>query len=561
MVCALEEVTVNTAQLLLVEDDQVWREKLRKILEREGYRVETAVGYGEALGRLRQTAFCLIITDLRLGPEEPPRDFEGMALLEDAREREIPTIVVTGYPRVELVRRAFEDYDVVQFLSKHAFEVERFTQIVRQIFPPEPKMEYRNFDLWVEIPTTEGYPLRASSETQGQAKGRMKLDLTSDPLRFYLEKLAAWETSEAFLTEFGTLLYSSLFTGDVESLFQLSLGEVIGQESQGLRIRLRIDPPDVSALPWEYLYSPKKKYFLGASNKTPLTRYLEVFQPIRALRTALPLRVLVVIPGGSGLDTEKERSILTRALEKLGETVQFQFLEGNISRATIADALLEARYHVFHFIGHGAFRDDRGYLLFGDENGGRDWISDGIFARFFLDEPWMKLVILNACEGARVSSSKPMAGMALKLVERGIPAVIAHQYSMTDKAAICFAREFYRSLSQDGQVDVAVAHARNQLSIRFPAGRSLGAPVLFMRAPNGLIFELKPSVLMPIPSKPSKKLSPEERRHLEKLLTTHERNRRVLEEQIAKMGTFAPPYMRTQLEDEIAAIEDIRQKL
>lgn len=427
-------------------------------------------------------------------------------------------------------------------------------------------MEYRNFDLWIGIQTAGGYPLRASSETQGQARGQMALDLQSTSLQTYLEKLAAWATDEAFLIEFGTFLYNSLFTGDIASLFQLSLGEVMGQEEQGLRIRLRIDPPEISALAWEYLYLPTQKYFLGTSNKTPLTRYLEVFQPIVALRTVLPLKVLVAIPSGSRLDTQKEKDILTEALAQLEDSIQPRLLEGNVTRTTVANALLEERYHVFHFIGHGTFRGDQGHLLFNDETGGRDLISDDVFARFFLDEPSMKLIVLNACEGAMVSSSKPMVGMAPKLVERGIPAVIAHQYSVMDQAAIRFARAFYRSLclgTEAGHVDAAMAHARNQLSIHFPAERSLGAPVLFMRAPNGLIFDVKAPVPLAAPPPPPKvkDLSPEERVHLENLLAIHARNRRVLEEQTAKMGTFAPPYMIAQLEDEIAAIEEIKKKL
>lgn len=428
-------------------------------------------------------------------------------------------------------------------------------------------MEYHNFDLWVEARTAEGFPLRANSETQGTAKGLMTLDPASTVVQDYLQKLEDWETDEAFLRDFGIFLYDALFTGDIESLFQLSLGEVISQEERGLRIRLRIDPPAIAALPWEYTYTPKQKYFLGASRKTPLTRYLEVFQPIRGLRTVLPLKVLVAIPGGSGLDTENEKRILVEALGRLGDAVQLRFLEGQVTRSSVGDALLEERYHVFHFIGHGTFEDGQGYLIFNGENGDEeDLISDEVFARFFLDEPSMKLILLNACEGARVSSSQAMVGMAPRLVERGIPAVIAHQYPVMDQAAIRFAREFYRSLcvgTEAGHVDAAVAHARNQLSIHFSNDRSLGTPVLFMRAPNGLIFDLPPASVPvpPSPSGPKPPLSDEERRHLENLLAVHERNRRVLEEQVAAMGAFAPPYMKTQLEDEIAAVARIREKL
>jgi CheY-like chemotaxis protein len=483
---------MDSAKILLVEDHRLWREQLEEILERAGYKVETAVGYGEAFGKLRRGSFNLVITDLRLGPEKPPRDFEGMTLLQDAQERGIPTIVVTGYPNVELARRAFEDCDVVQFLEKHTFEVKRFRDIVGQVLPPALKMEYRDFDLWVEAPTTEGYPLRANS-TQGQARGHMKLDPSSIFVQSDLKRLAARETDETFLVEFGTFLYNALFVSDIESLFLISLGTVMEQDGLGLRLRLRIDPPELSALPWEYLYSPSQRHFLGASKKTPLSRFLEVFRPARSLATTLPLKILVVIPAGSELDTQKEKEILTKALGKLGDAVRPTVLEGNVTRSAVADALLENKHHVFHFIGHGVFEDDQGYLIFNDEHGGRDRLSDDIFARFFLNEPSMKLVVLNACEGATVSSCKPMVGMAPKLVECGIPAVIAHQYSMEDRTAICFAREFYRSLcmgTQVGHVDVAMAHARNQLSIRFPDERCLGTSVLFMRAADGLIFDL-----------------------------------------------------------------------
>ena len=204
-------------------------------------------------------------------------------------------------------------------------------------------MEYRDFDLWIEAPMAKGYALRASSDPQGQAKSHMTLDPTSTAVQGYLQKLEEWETDEAFLIEFGTFLYNSLFTGAIESLFQNSLGAVSEKEGQGLRIRLRIDLPEISAFPWEYLHSPMQKYFLGASMKTPLTRYLEVFQPIRALQAVLPLKVLVAIPSGSGLDTDEEKRILTKALGKLGNAVQLKWLEGDVTRGTVADALLEER--------------------------------------------------------------------------------------------------------------------------------------------------------------------------------------------------------------------------
>ena len=54
-------------------------------------------------------------------------------------------------------------------------------------------MEYRNLDLWIEAPSvdTHSYTVRASSETQGGASGRLALDPTSDPIRISLDRIAA----------------------------------------------------------------------------------------------------------------------------------------------------------------------------------------------------------------------------------------------------------------------------------------------------------------------------------------------------------------------------------
>lgn len=425
-------------------------------------------------------------------------------------------------------------------------------------------MEYHDFDLWVDPAMTQGYPLRAISATQGGAQGWMSQDVLTGPMPALLQRLEEGKTDVAFLVQFGASLYNLLFPDEIAALFEASLGEVIRHEELGLRIHLRIAPPEIAALPWEYLYVPRHKYFLGASRKTPFTRCLDK-APVRALRTALPLKALVAIPSGSGLEADRERATLLRATRKLKDAFQLRFLTGNVTRSTLSDALLEEQYHIFHFIGHGVFENDRGYLIFNGENGRDDPIDDEVFARFFLNEPSMKLVILNACEGAKVSSSRPMVGLAPKLVERGIPAVIAHQYPLANEAALRFAREFYRSLcmgTEAGYVDTAVAHARNQLSIHFPADPVLGVPVLFMSSPEGMIFDVKGRPLVEhIPTHPAMRLSAEERRHLESSLATHERHRRVLEEQILRMGIFAPPYLKAQLADELAAIEEIRQRL
>jgi hypothetical protein len=81
--------------------------------------------------------------------------------------------------------------------------------------------------------------------------------------------------------------------------------------------------------------------------------------------------------------------------------------------------------------------------------------------------------------------------MAPRLFEAGIAAVVAMRYPMLDKAAITFSREFYQSLVFGRAVDAAVADARRALSQDFGADhRSWFSPVVFMRAPDGRLFDI-----------------------------------------------------------------------
>ena len=265
-----------------------------------------------------------------------------------------------------------------------------------------------------------------------------------------------------------------------------------GQDEKGLRISLRLTPPELAALPWEALYDQEGRFFLSTSEKTSLTRYIELAEPI-ALKIAPPIKVLALIPSGSNLKVETEEKIITDALKKLG-TVQIRILKDKVTRKAISEALAQERYHILHFIGHGTFKSGQGYLLINSKENGEDQISAEDFADFFRSYPSLKLVVLNSCQGAEVSSTQNLTGMAPQLVARGIPAVVAMQYPISDDAALVFAEEFYLKLCSGwsrGQVETAVSHARNRIHMDIKEPMAFATPVLFMRSPTGMIFDLE----------------------------------------------------------------------
>ena len=353
-------------------------------------------------------------------------------------------------------------------------------------------MKYTNFDLWIDAKVGDQYPVRAASFL-GEVRGFISLDLYQNKIQESQVRLAKRDVDQAALIDFGCQLYYLIFTGDVELLFEQSAGQSQSQTDHGIRIRLRIEAPELIILPWEFLYWPRKERFLGASVQCPIVRYLEIFEPIENLEVALPLKMLIVIPNNPELDTTDEKSNLIQALTGLQKHVELTFLEGAVTFARVSDTLLDNRFHLFHFIGHGEFENDQAFLQFNSQEGDIDYIDDSQFSSLFTNHPTLKLVFLNSCKGAETSITEPLAGMAYRLVRQGVPAVVAMQYAIYDDAAILFSREFYRSLFKSharGRVEFAVSCARNRLLGEFPGERDIGAPVLFMRASEGLLFNI-----------------------------------------------------------------------
>lgn len=339
---------------------------------------------------------------------------------------------------------------------------------------------YLNFDLRIE-PWEEGY--RAQVIESPVDRGCCS--------HFTLAALESGLEMQADLDEiksFGARLFQAVFQGEILSYLRRSQDEVERRGAEGLRIRLLLtDVPELAELPWEYLYDPASDQFLSLSTKTPIVRYLDLTHRVQPLAAKPPLRVLVMISSPTGqpkLDVEHEWAKLNQALADLQakERVVLERLE----KATLGELqarLRQGRYHVFHYIGHGGFdlETQEGTLLLEDEERQSQPVSSQVLGTLLHDEPTLRLVLLNACEGARGSRSDPFAGAAQTLVRKKIPAVIAMQTVISDEAAKVFAYEFYRALADDYPVDAALTEARKAI-YRQGNEREWGTPVLFMRA-------------------------------------------------------------------------------
>jgi tetratricopeptide (TPR) repeat protein len=364
-------------------------------------------------------------------------------------------------------------------------------------------MVYEDFDLLID---RSGESLRAQvlNSPAGQASAEFRLPFSDDKLENYLLRLGRptrrgtrrVESQEMNTAKaFGAALFDAVFSGDVKACFRSSIDEV-RRRNAGLRIRLRLADAKVADLPWEFLYNRSVNRFIALSVHTPLVRYMDLPERIQPIAVKPPIRVLVMISSPTdfpALDVEAEWT-------RLNESLKDRIAAGQLAIERLDSASLESlqrrlrreSYHIFHFIGHGEFDQElqEGVLILEAENK-RGHRVDGQFLGMLLhDHESLRVAILNACEGARTSRTDPFAGSAQSLVQQGIPAVIAMQFEIADDVASRFAHEFYGALADGYPIDASLTEARKSI---FAAGREVewGTPVLYLRSPDGRIFDIE----------------------------------------------------------------------
>ncbi|MDP3289935.1 MAG: CHAT domain-containing protein, partial [Methyloversatilis sp.] len=304
----------------------------------------------------------------------------------------------------------------------------------------------------------------------------------------------------------GTLLYRALFGPTLRPGIEDSLRAIDPQQGKGLRFVIdTTDTPELGRLPWEFLYSPEKDDFLFSDRMKPVVRWLDVDEPTPTLSISPPLRVLIAFaaPGGlAPLSIGDELARLDQALLPLTRRglIGITRLE-NATLERLDEALLTVRPHVLHFIGHGDFNGGDGLLLLESDTPDRapDPLTGrrlGVLLRNHLAN--LRLVFLNSCMGGAVSPVDPFGGIAQTLIRRGVPAVIAMQFAIPDKAAVELSRHFYRYLAAGQPVDAALTSARAFL---FARGHEVewGAPALHMRSPDGRLFAIAAPVMAAAP--------------------------------------------------------------
>ena len=308
---------------------------------------------------------------------------------------------------------------------------------------------------------------------------------------------AAPTVTPQVLRRVGERLFEVAFPGDSYERLSKSQRETTGGE--GLLIKFVNSVSDLSFVPWELIYNPSSHQFISLTPGVSFSRGTTE-ENIETSRQ-LPINILVVsarpksLSGNAvpDIDADAEVDTLQQALgeQETEGTVTLNYADGP-SYDEIYDRLhskIAGGWHVFHFIGHGGFSADDGYVVLQAKGSNRGTLvtADELVSLLNV-KPALQLVVLNSCSGAESERGEIFSSTALKLISADIPAVVAMQTAISDQAAIDFAQRFYKYLAVGKSIQDAITDTRITMKPTYPL--ECFSPVLYLRS-NGQLFTVK----------------------------------------------------------------------
>lgn len=364
-------------------------------------------------------------------------------------------------------------------------------------------------DLGLAVSELEGktYSIQIFESPVGEEEAKAAFEPFSEEELFQetLQRLNTLQAKRDDLNWMGKKLFDALFKDATLNVLTRSL-DFVKNEEKHLRLKLRLDAPELLSLPWELMHTAKlPPGFLVLNGKLSLARYIALEQPVTKPQFRVPLKILVLIsrPLKLGrLDTNLEKKFIEKSLRPLrwAGDVQLKIRE-NASRDVLANELEKHPPDVLHYIGHSSFdaKKNKAFLALevsddetsgqsDNEERGYDELDSEELGGLLMASP-VKLVVLNSCQGAATATTDAFIGIAQKLVQVGVPAVVAMQHEIPDPSAVRFARIFYSTLIKNYSIDDAVATARRYIADRVSLKKQDWAtPVLFLRTKNGEVF-------------------------------------------------------------------------
>ena len=337
---------------------------------------------------------------------------------------------------------------------------------------------------------------------------------------------------------YGELLRQAVFgeAADPRSQYysqKLATSQGAGQE---MRLRIMIDrgAHKLQDLRWETLRDPPGGAFLAVNANQPFSRFLPSEDRQRIdLRSRANLKALIFVAnptdlkigltlGNQVLAEVPVQAEVQRAQNSLVDFPRSQGITETPRLTVVASdplqpgnatykaltAKLGQGYDILYLVCHGALLEDNAkthvqqpYLVLEKSDGSYDQHNASDLVTFVRNLPASlrpRLVVLASCQSGgqgkvpnasateeeRSYDQGALAALGPRLVEAGVPAVVAQQADVRMATISIFTPAFFTELLRSGQVDKAVGVARNQIRHE----PDWWVPVLYLRLSGGRLW-------------------------------------------------------------------------
>ena len=118
-------------RILVIDDEELVAESLKKLLKKSGYEVEIVRSGKEAIEKIKESDYDLIVSDIRMP------DINGVEVVKKIREYlkkegkpAVPEILITGYASKENLEEA-QKLEVADYIYK-PFNIREFLEVVKR---------------------------------------------------------------------------------------------------------------------------------------------------------------------------------------------------------------------------------------------------------------------------------------------------------------------------------------------------------------------------------------------------------------------------------------------
>lgn len=142
-------------RVLIVENEQRWRDALTDILQQDGFQAEAVGTTAQAWECLETNFYHLATFDIRMEDQFDPTDVEGIKLLrrlsDDGLNEAMRIVLLSAYGTKNQMREAFKKHGISDFLSKDEFDDREFLKELRQIFTDQARINLNLAIHWQQV--------------------------------------------------------------------------------------------------------------------------------------------------------------------------------------------------------------------------------------------------------------------------------------------------------------------------------------------------------------------------------------------------------------------------